>query len=306
MPITQNQIEQRKKHLGSSDIPALFGLSPWATPVDIWLEKTGRLEPEDEEKQKQWLERGRIFEAPVLDIAEAELGKLRRNQYRRANGYPIGSHTDAIVVANGRPVEAKTVGYFAPQKEQWGQEGTDEVPDYVLLQSMTHLICTKAEACHVVAYRSGTGAGFWIVKRDEELIRIIIGEAGDWWSKYITADIRPPDSTPSPDILKRRKRQPNKVISIPDELYGSYVAAAAKAKEAQAEADAIKTQITDALDDAEEGECTQGRVTYYAQSRTRIDKKRLEKEQPEIAAKYITQTSYRVLRVKQNKENGNG
>ena len=39
-------LEARKAGIGGSDIGAIMGLSKWKSPVDVWLDKTGRVEPD--------------------------------------------------------------------------------------------------------------------------------------------------------------------------------------------------------------------------------------------------------------------
>jgi len=41
MALTTEQREIRRRYLGSSDIAAIFGMSPWKSAYDVWLEKTG-------------------------------------------------------------------------------------------------------------------------------------------------------------------------------------------------------------------------------------------------------------------------
>lgn len=40
-------LESRKKGVGGSDMSTILGLNAFKTPYDLWLEKTGRVEPED-------------------------------------------------------------------------------------------------------------------------------------------------------------------------------------------------------------------------------------------------------------------
>lgn len=42
MALTEEQIEFRKTGIGGSDAAVLHGLSPWRSPLELWLEKTGR------------------------------------------------------------------------------------------------------------------------------------------------------------------------------------------------------------------------------------------------------------------------
>jgi len=146
MPITEQQREKRKTRLGSSDMAAVLGVSPFATAHDIYLEKTDKLEPEKKEPET-YKYAGNVFEKGILDDAERILGKLDRGPEGHGVevvadiGVPIGSFIDAIVVApkiegvcEGDPVEAKTAGLYGPLVEEWGEDGTDEVPDRIIIQ----------------------------------------------------------------------------------------------------------------------------------------------------------------------------
>ena len=69
MPITEAQRERRKKHLGSTDLPAILGVDPWRNAYDVWLEKTDKLE---KGKEKNYQGAGHLFEEGVLRWAEAD------------------------------------------------------------------------------------------------------------------------------------------------------------------------------------------------------------------------------------------
>lgn len=40
-------LENRKQYIGGSDASAIVGMNPWKSNVDLWLEKTGQIIPED-------------------------------------------------------------------------------------------------------------------------------------------------------------------------------------------------------------------------------------------------------------------
>ena len=40
-------LEHRKKYIGGSDASSVIGMNPWKSNVDLWLEKTGQVIPED-------------------------------------------------------------------------------------------------------------------------------------------------------------------------------------------------------------------------------------------------------------------
>jgi putative phage-type endonuclease len=42
----QEWLELRRKGLGGSDVATAMGLSPWKSPMQLYLEKTGEIDPE--------------------------------------------------------------------------------------------------------------------------------------------------------------------------------------------------------------------------------------------------------------------
>ena len=45
--LTPEQLEQRKNSIGASEVSSILGLNPWKSALQLWLEKTGAVEPED-------------------------------------------------------------------------------------------------------------------------------------------------------------------------------------------------------------------------------------------------------------------
>jgi len=306
MPITDEQREQRKTRLGSTDIAAILGVDHFKTAYDVYLEKTDKLE--EEKKVEEYKKAGNMFEDGILTYAEQQLGKLARNQFRKAEGLPIGSNIDAIVVeplngeaSAGDPVDAKTAGLYGPLVEEWGEEGTDQVPDRILIQGHVHMLCTEADVCHIPTFLGGRGFKMFRINRDKEVIDLIKKSAIEFWDKHVLADVPPEDVLPNLELIKRIRREPESVVDVSDELVQKWLEtkdALSIAKKADEEA---KKAVLAALGTAEAGKCGLGMATYLSQSRSGIDSKKLKEEQPEIAKKYTTLTSFRVLRFKKEK-----
>lgn len=53
--------------IGGSDVAAIFGISPWKTPLDLWLEKSGKLLPNESENIWQ-KEMGHLLEPVVAQM----------------------------------------------------------------------------------------------------------------------------------------------------------------------------------------------------------------------------------------------
>ena len=47
--------------IGGSDVAAIFGVSPWTTPLELWLIKKGRMKPKPKDNADQ-LEMGHLLE----------------------------------------------------------------------------------------------------------------------------------------------------------------------------------------------------------------------------------------------------
>jgi len=252
MTLTATQITERQKNIGASDVAAILGLSPWVSAYDLWLEKTGKVEPrEDTELTKA----GRIFEDAVLTYAEEELGRLdRRGTERRIEGTPILVHCDALVFASREPVECKTTGLGGWVPEDWGESGTDEVPHRVLIQAITQARACERDVCHVPAFITGRGFSLFTIGHSRELSDIIIEKVLAFWNGYVLKDTPPEDSSPHTEYLKRRIRQLDKTVPLDPDVVAAAIAAQTTAREADKAKEAAMNNLIVALGDAEAGQ----------------------------------------------------
>lgn len=304
MPITATQLEQRKSRLGSSDMAAVLGVDPFRNAYDVWLEKTGKLEAET--KESEAMRMGTLLEPAVLAYAEDEIGKLTRNQFRSAKDvdFPMGANIDAIVVATGEPVEAKTSGLRTGIPfENWGDSLSDQVPDRVIVQATFHILCLAEikSVCHVPALLGGRGFDRFIVPYDADIADAIKTEGHNFWHKHVLADIPPSNVTPSLAVVKRVRREPEKVVPVDSALIARWREQCDVRKAAEKAEKATLTEILTAIGDAEAGDCDLGTFTYLEQSRSTFDTKALKEAMPDIFEKYSDVTKYRVARLKAQK-----
>jgi putative phage-type endonuclease len=268
MPATTTQLEQRRSRIGSSDMAAILGLDTYRNAYDVWLEKTGKLDPE-KESDNDPRAAGKILEPAILTFGEQWLGPITRNQFRSARdkGLPIGALVDAIVNESGAPVEAKTSGLYGFTNDVWGDEGTDQVPDRVIIQSHVHMLCTDAEVCYVPVFIAFRGFVKFIVPRDAAIIDVISNEARRFWDDHVLADTPPSNLTPNLAVVKRIRREPSKTVEIPQELVDQWLGAKAEKSAAEKIEKAHLAEVLAALGDAEAGTCATGQVTYFEQTR---------------------------------------
>src|SRR5947209_6843419 len=65
-------LAERRRGLGGSDAAPACGMSPWKTPFELYLDKTGQLPPE---KMTEAMKLGVHFEAALADLYSAETGR---------------------------------------------------------------------------------------------------------------------------------------------------------------------------------------------------------------------------------------
>jgi len=216
MGITEYQRKQRSKFIGSSDIAAIAGLSPFATARDVWCEKTYDMEPRKESTE---MRRGNYTELSLLKFAEDELGtKITPNQ-RRVKGVCAANIDGICRLPNSRAfskdgIEAKSsnCGW------EYGVEGTDQVPDFVALQCAHEMYCGELERIFIPVYAVRFGRmsmELFRLNRDEDIIKKIVKIATNFWYNHVLMGIIPPGATPvNIEILKRIRREPEKIIAF--------------------------------------------------------------------------------------------
>ncbi len=172
----------RRGGLGSSDAAAAVGLSPYRSPQDLWLDKTGRnpggpAEEVDGNGPPNW---GRLLEPWVADAY------ARRTGNRIAPVSAILQHPahpwmladiDREVVGNAQVqiLEIKTVGSHGARRWRGG------VPEDVRLQVQHQLGVTGQQAADIAVLLAGQRLEIHRLERDDAAIERLIAREGRFW-----------------------------------------------------------------------------------------------------------------------------
>src|SRR3990167_3134633 len=138
----------RQKGIGGSDVAAIMGISPWKTPLDVYLEKTTPLPANDDFEpiaDKPQLARGRRCEKYILEeYADRTFQRLTPGRLIRHPRYPfLQGNVDAFVESyEDIVVEAKSVG---GSPNIWN----DEIPPYYKTQVAHYALITNCERVDV-------------------------------------------------------------------------------------------------------------------------------------------------------------
>ncbi len=324
MALTDEQREKRHKFVGSSDIAKIIGVDERQNAGDVWLSKTDRL-PRIEATTD--INRGIALEPYVLSMFEAEFGlALKRDVWVQGDDV-CASNLDAAITVERKgssiectiadvpgvfhgyaveaPVEAKTTNLG----KMWNAE-TGEIPFNVLVQVSFQIYCAGPQVQHAFVPalvptfdRFNFLSPVPIVKRNDELIEELVIAAHEFM-EYVRKGQRPPDAPPHLESLKRIKREPQS-IALGDEaarLWDSYTSAGEREKAVQRDREEYKRGILEVLGDAEAGRLPDGRtITFLEQNGPRhIDIDRLAVTAPRVYEELVTQSKFRVLRIKKS------
>ncbi|MGN1152884.1 MAG: lambda-exonuclease family protein, partial [Candidatus Gastranaerophilaceae bacterium] len=103
-------VEERRNYIGGSDIAAVMGMSRWKTQLQLWLEKTGEVEPVDL-SQVEAVQLGSELEEFVAQKFAKETGKQVRKQSKMYvhKDYPyMVAHIDRLITGTDEILECKT------------------------------------------------------------------------------------------------------------------------------------------------------------------------------------------------------
>jgi putative phage-type endonuclease len=195
--LTKKQLEIRKTGIGGSEVAAILGLDDYKTAHDVWLEKTGRKEPEDLSNNES-VELGILLE-PILARKYAKINKcelIKPKETFRHEKYPwMIANPDRLIAGQKKILEIKTATY--PGKI-WGEEGTDIVPMKYIIQVQHYMFVMGVDYLESDIY-SCVFAGKrkfrnYPIKRDKDIIDFMIPKIDKFWNYNVKKDMPPVES----------------------------------------------------------------------------------------------------------------
>lgn len=307
-------LANRKKGIGGSDVAAILGFSPYKSPYQLWLDKTGRSEKKAQNESAHF---GHLLEDVVAKEFSRRAGlkvqRVTQQLFLEDHPWALGNIDRAVInpeisgnvrfkdgaLTTDQLLECKTASEY--MSKLFGEEGSDQVPDYYLTQCLWYLMITGCQIIHLAVLIGGNKFRMYRIERDEDLIQSIFEQVKSFWFNHVIADV-PPDPTCFDDVLHRwSKHVVGKQVEANFEqikLGEELVTVQNRQKSDKAREDEIKLKIVSTMQDAEMM-ISQGKTlfTYKEQSSTRIDSTLLKKEEPDLFEKYSKTSSTRVFRI---------
>ena len=210
---TQEWHDHRAKSRNASETPAVLGVSPWQTPYELWLLKTGR----SEQKVTPAMTRGTELEPAARAAYEVQTGHIMEplvltdgpysasldgitlagdlvleNQQPRPKGR--GMKSELLSNVRGKPRGIRPREIKCPWKgrdsDLWKAVQLSQVPDYYGWQIEHQLMVAGARRTHLWVFDGTEGLLLEVAARPERWSEI--RKAWDKFVQFLASDTPPP------------------------------------------------------------------------------------------------------------------
>lgn len=204
-PDTPQWLEMRKKGIGASEAAAVVGLSPWSTPLEIFLRKTGQL---PEKTETDAMRMGHLLEPVIwtrfneltkIPVVTRPVGLIAHRQHEFILATP-----DALVHPENEDLqvgESKSTNWR--RAAEMG-ENPEDVPMDWLVQCQQQMLVTELETCRLAVLLDGRTLLNFRIERNQNLIDALIEAETEFWQRIQNNDPPPPNFTHTsmPTLIK--------------------------------------------------------------------------------------------------------
>lgn len=206
MSLTKEQQEARRGRVGSSEIAAIVGLSPWKSKFDIWTGHTGRAI--ELEQGAVHIKRGDRMEPVLIGWLGEDTG-LSATPNKVVHVHPeievAAATPDAFLVStttHERVIgEVKSPGWR--MWDEWGSPGTAQIPEDYLCQVQWQMGVTGLNRAMLGADLAEFSV--YEIRHNSKFFWAMVEEAERYWRNHVMAD-KPPkveDTRYAKEWLKR-------------------------------------------------------------------------------------------------------
>lgn len=237
----------RRTGLGSSEVASAIGLGGFSDPMEIFLVKTGRVPPRESTEEMAW---GHVIEPSLAAWYASKHHVAYLDDFDGRTPIPCPGEdwlwatpdrrAECLDTGRRRVVELKNVGSF--MAKQWGEPGTDAVPTYYFVQVQLQMHCTGDLEADAVASLGGRPPQVWHVKRDDQVVAMVIERARRFWN-HVVHDTPPDPQTPEQLAQLMKALHPSHVGEDLVEASGPLLHAMGELHEAESVAKEAKTLV---------------------------------------------------------------
>lgn len=290
---------ERKLFIGGTDISAVMGMNRWKTPLQLWSEKTGKIESPDISSVEA-VELGSELEDFVAKRFEKVSGlKVRKAPcYYQSKEYDfMRCQVDRLVTGTDDLLECKTCSAW--KEKEW--EG-EEIPQEYILQVMWQLMITGRQTGYIAVLIGGQKFRYKEIKADPEMFKLMTESALKFWD-MVNNNTPPMAIYGDDDVLLKLHPSSNDQIQLVEE-YNTAIARRQELsmhiKNMEEEKETIEIGIKEIIGDNLGIKTSNYIVKWSPVSSARVDMDKLKADG--IYEKYLKHTESRRLSITKNKE----
>ena len=286
---------KRSYSIGASEAGAVLGLNPYRSPLDVYLQKIGEQQP-DEENLAMTI--GTFMEPLARRLFEEETGFkcVKDNKIRIDPEYDfLTTNLDGMVIGEKVPLEIKTA-------TQWDIE---EIPDWYYCQLQHQLMVSGYQKIYFAVIVLGFKKTFVVDEfpRNQAFIDNMRHQLVQFWNENVQKRI-PPDPISYEEASRVYSRfDPDKTVEAPDEEFKKIAIEdrnhKAQIKILESKIDKGKTKVANLMKESETLLFDEEVMATWRNNKDgeKFDYDQFEKDNPLLAKKYtVVKPGARVLR----------
>ena len=305
--------ELRRTGIGGSDVASVLGYSKYRGPLTLWMDKTGRAKPKDEDIAEEneaiavgnWLEP--FMREKVADYMAETMGLTVEVLYPGATYRSIDNpfmiyNPDGFLIVDGKLclLEIKTGSSYVAS--QWGP---DELPDAYYCQVQHGMEVLGLDTCYVFAL-IGNRRILRKVDYNEMFTEHMVNLERDFWETVKANDVlQAPLATENDSTAVMELSTPLKDVTadLTDHIFmiEEYTKIQDQIKDLEHAKDELKNRIIQAMGSCKTGVTGDYKVSLSIQGRDKYDMKQIKEAVPELVQQWTTRSEYPVLRIKNNR-----
>ena len=241
-------LRARKTGIGASEMAAVMGISPYASPYSVWAEKvTDEIDDRPPTGRQYW---GTRLEGLIADEFAAQMDGVQVQDpgpytiYRDAANHMFATPDRLVEHADGTisVLELKTAGL-----DRWHDWDACPPAQY-LIQVQHQIAVTGAAGGYIAVLIGGNEFRIYPVPRDDAMIADIRAAAAEFWASVERRE--PPEvdgSTATSEAIKRMypESRPGPTIALPDEA----ISITEQIKEIQQQEKSLKAELSKLKED---------------------------------------------------------
>jgi len=179
----------RKHYLGGSDIASILGLNQYRSALDVFLDKTSTSIKDESSNFTKW---GTILEDVIANEYAATLALEIEPEESPIFHFEysfLAANIDRWVDNRKYILECKTTSAF--KANEWGEEGTDQIPESYLCQVAWYSAICNVAKVDIAVLIGGNDFRIYTYNKNKEFEDKLIKIGCDFWQNNVQKNVPP-------------------------------------------------------------------------------------------------------------------